>query len=140
MKDLDIYEVEYSASPGGVDKWEIQEREGDFFKGDFDTPEKAISYALWEFEGKELNLNVKSLKWYNQQEVKENKKEWRSKLDEATKEGLVQFWDKIMDIFPEAEGGDFPPDLSLEMHLIMEKMLHNWLSFNHPTYTEEMSK
>jgi hypothetical protein len=68
MTDLDIYEVEYSCSPGGVDKWEIQEREGEFFQGDFDTAEDAISYALLKFEGVELNINIKSLKWYHSQE------------------------------------------------------------------------
>ena len=31
MKNLDIYEVEYSCSPGGIDCWEISERDGDFF-------------------------------------------------------------------------------------------------------------
>ena len=138
MKDLDIYEVEYSCSPGGVDKWEIQEREGDFFQGNFDNAEEAISYALYKFGAQELNLNVKSLEWYNREEAMKEKKEWRSKLDEATEEALMDFWAKIVDIFPEAEGGDFPPDLSLEMHLTMEKMLHHWLSFNHPTYAKEV--
>jgi hypothetical protein len=69
MKDLDIYEVEYSCSPGGVDKWEIQEREGDFFQGNFDNAEEAISYALYKFGAQELNLNVKSLEWYNREEA-----------------------------------------------------------------------
>jgi hypothetical protein len=71
MRDLNIYEMEYSCSPGGIDKWEIEERDGDFFQGDFDTSEDAISYALLKFDGEELNLNIKSLKWYHAQEREE---------------------------------------------------------------------
>ena len=92
MTDLDIYEVEYSCSPGGVDKWEIQEREGEFFKGDFDTPEKAISYALREFEGKEINLNVKSLKTLQSDEKKQVKEE----ILEKTNTILTEYKNLVM--------------------------------------------
>ena len=68
MKQLDIYEMEYSCSPGGVDCWEVSERDGDLFQGGFDTAEDAISFALLKFDGEELNLNIKSLKWYHAQE------------------------------------------------------------------------
>lgn len=67
-KNINIYEVEYSCSPGGVDQWEVSERDGDFFQGGFDTAEDAISFALLKFDGEELNLNIKSLKWYHAQE------------------------------------------------------------------------
>ncbi len=63
-RQLEVYEVEYSCSPGGVDRWEITEA-GSFLAGDFDNAEEAIAYALMEFEGQELNLNIKSLKWYH---------------------------------------------------------------------------
>jgi len=36
-RNINIYEVEYSCSPGGVDKWEIEEEGGDYFKAPFDT-------------------------------------------------------------------------------------------------------
>ena len=96
MKDLDIYEVEYSCSPGGVDKWEIQERDGEFFKGDFDTPERAISYALREFEGKEINLNVKSLITLQSSEKREVKQEILEKTNAILTEYkslVLRFWD-----------------------------------------------
>ena len=96
MKDLDIYEVEYSCSPGGVDKWEISERDGEFLKGDFDTPEKAISYALQEFEGKEVNLNVKSLITLQSSEKREVKQEILEKTNAILTEYkslVLRFWD-----------------------------------------------
>ena len=96
MKDLDIYEVEYSCSPGGVDKWEIQERDGEFIKGDFDTPERAISYALQEFEGKEINLNVKSLITLQSSEKREVKEEILEKTNAILTEYkslVLRFWD-----------------------------------------------
>lgn len=67
-KNINIYEVEYSCSPGGVDKWEIEEEGKDDLLGSFDTAEEAISYALMDFKGQELNLNIKSLEWYHAQE------------------------------------------------------------------------
>jgi hypothetical protein len=67
-KNINIYEVEYSCSPGGVDKWEVEEEGSDNLLGSFDTAEEAISYALMDFKGQELNLNIKSLEWYHAQE------------------------------------------------------------------------
>ena len=67
-KNINIYEVEYSCSPGGVDKWEVEEEGSDDLLGSFDTAEEAISYALIDFKGQELNLNIKSLEWYHAQE------------------------------------------------------------------------
>jgi hypothetical protein len=67
-KNINIYEVEYSCSPGGVDKWEVEEEGSDDLLGSFDTAEEAISYALMDFKGQELNLNIKSLEWYHAQE------------------------------------------------------------------------
>jgi hypothetical protein len=67
-KNINIYEMEYSCSPGGVDKWEVEEEGSDDLLGLFDTAEEAISYALMDFKGQELNLNIKSLEWYHAQE------------------------------------------------------------------------
>lgn len=66
-----------------------------------------------------------------------NNQDWKEKVEKATQDALFEFWAKIVEIFPEATGGDFPPDLTFEMELTMEKMLHHWLSFNHPTYPQE---
>lgn len=102
MKDLDIYEVEYSCSPGGVDKWEIQEREGDFFQGDFDTAKNAISYALLKFDGEELNFNIKSLESMRFEE----KNNIRNEVIEKTNSILNDYKDLVMrfwDLYDEME-------------------------------------
>ena len=65
------------------------------------------------------------------------KKNGHKKVEEATQDALFEFWAKVVEIFPEAKGGDFPPDLTFEMDLTMEKMLHSWLYYNHPTYSKE---
>ena len=96
MKDLDIYEVEYSCSPGGVDKWEIQERGGDFFQGDFDTAENAISYALLKFDGEELNFNIKSLESMRSEEANKIRNEIVEKTNSILndyKDLVMRFWD-----------------------------------------------
>ena len=102
MTDLDIYEVEYSCSPGGVDKWEIQERGGEFFQGDFDTAEDAISYALLKFEGKEINLNIKNIQASNDEE----KRQVKEKILEETNAILSEYRNLVMrfwDLYDEME-------------------------------------
>ena len=96
MRSINIYEVEYSCSPGGVDCWELEENGTDFFQGDFDTAEDAISYALLKFEGKEINLNIKSLQTLQSEDKKQIREEILEKtnliLSDYTK--LVKrFWD-----------------------------------------------
>jgi len=138
MKDLNIYEMEYSCSPGGIDKWEIEERDGDFFQGNFDTAEDAISYALLKFDGEELNLNIKSLKWYHkQEEEEENKEEWETRMDKAVQDGEFAFWAEIVKHFPEATSGDFDPMLSMDMAQRLQGYLSHWLDCNHPTYGKD---
>ena len=137
MKDLDIYEMEYSASPGGVDKWEIQEREGEFFQGDFDSAEEAISFALYKFDGQELNLNVKSLEWNNKQEGKKTKQEWKGSIENVGEDALMAFWEVVANAYPEAETGDFDIALRIEMGMKVEEYISHWLNYNHPTYRED---
>ena len=59
-------------------------------------------------------------------------KETTEKIENATEAALFDFWGKIVEIFPDAISGDFPPDLSHEMSLTMEKMVKYWLRFNLP--------
>jgi len=130
--------MEYSCSPGGIDKWEIEERDGDFFQGNFDTAEDAISYALLKFDGEELNLNIKSLKWYHkQEEEEENKEEWETRMDKAVQDGEFAFWAEIVKHFPEATSGDFDPMLSMDMAQRLQGYLSHWLDCNHPTYGKD---
>ena len=66
IRTIDINEIEYSCSPGGVDCWEVSEN-GDFLKGDFLTAIDAIGYVADLFHGQELNITIKSLEWYHNQ-------------------------------------------------------------------------
>ena len=54
----------------------------------------------------------------------------KEKIQEATAEGLLVFWQKIADHFPNAESGDFPPELDIEMTKYLEKMVKRWIMFN----------
>lgn len=59
-------------------------------------------------------------------------RETAEKIENATEAALFEFWGKIVEIFPDAKSGDFPPDLSHEMSYTMEKMLTAWLTYNLP--------
>ena len=58
----EIYEMDYSCSPGGINCWEVSIN--DWCVSDFKTAGDAIQYVLDKYPYHELNLNVKSLNWY----------------------------------------------------------------------------
>jgi hypothetical protein len=60
--NVEIYEMDYSCSPGGVNCWEVSIDE--WCVSDFKTAGAAIQYVLDKYPYDELNLNVKSLNWY----------------------------------------------------------------------------
>ena len=60
--NVEIYEMDYSCSPGGVNCWEVSI--GEWCVSDFKTAGDAIQYVLDKYPYDELNLNVKSLNWY----------------------------------------------------------------------------
>lgn len=62
---LNIYEVEYSCSPGGVDKWEVSKANGQFIQGDFDSAEQALTFVLSKFKGQRLSIQISSLEAYH---------------------------------------------------------------------------
>ena len=57
-----VYEMEYSCSPGGEDCWEINVN--DYCYSDFKTAGDAIQFLLDKYPYKELQLTVQSLNWY----------------------------------------------------------------------------
>ena len=59
---VEIYEMDYSCSPGGVNCWEVSINE--WCVSGFKTAGDAIQYVLDKYPYDELNLNVKSLNWY----------------------------------------------------------------------------
>ncbi len=64
--NVEIYEMNYACSPGGVDCWEatIQGYGTSTTLSDFKTAGDALNYVLDKYPNLELNLNVKSLNWY----------------------------------------------------------------------------
>ncbi len=64
--NVEIYEMNYACSPGGVDCWEatIQGYGTSTNLSDFKTAGDALNYVLDKYPNQELNLNVKSLNWY----------------------------------------------------------------------------
>ena len=64
--NVEIYEVNYACSPGGVDCWEatIQGYGTSTTLSDFKTAGDALNYVLDKYPNQELDLNVKSLNWY----------------------------------------------------------------------------
>ena len=70
----EIYEMEYSCSPGGVDCWEvnIEYRDNDSLVyapgrcvSDFKTAGEALTWLLDQYPAQMLKLTVTSLKAYN---------------------------------------------------------------------------
>jgi hypothetical protein len=66
-----IYEVEYSCSPGGIDKWEIATNEGNFVAGNFDTARSAFDYLIDNRPADKLKIKVLSLEWWRNKEKRE---------------------------------------------------------------------
>ena len=64
--NIEIYEMNYACSPGGVDCWEatIQGYGTSTTLSDFKTAGDALNYVLDKYPNQELDLNVKSLNWY----------------------------------------------------------------------------
>jgi hypothetical protein len=60
--NVEIYEMNYAVSPGGVDCWEVS-IDNDWCVSDFKTAGDALNYVLDKYPHHELNLNVKSLNW-----------------------------------------------------------------------------
>jgi hypothetical protein len=64
--EIDIFEIEYSVSPGGVDCWEAEVREYGETKNysEYKTAGDALNHMLSLYGDKELNINVISLEAY----------------------------------------------------------------------------
>jgi len=59
---VEMYEMDYSCSPGGVNCWEVVVDE--WCTSDFKTAGDALNYVLDKYPNQEIDLNVKSLNWY----------------------------------------------------------------------------
>ena len=72
--EVEVFEVDYSVSPGGIDQWEmivhlprplkgINKDETAYFS-EFDTLNDALEFLLKHYPTRELSVNIKSLEWY----------------------------------------------------------------------------
>ena len=65
---VEIHEVEYSVSPGGVDCWEMDVREKlghTKTYSDYNTAGDALNHLLYLYPGVELDIGITSLEAYN---------------------------------------------------------------------------
>ena len=71
MRMAEIYEVEYSVSPGGEDCWEMEVRTGigqHTNYGEYRTAGEALNHLLSLYGDEQLTINVTSLKAYSKLE------------------------------------------------------------------------
>ena len=71
MVHADIYEVEYSCSPGGVDCWEINVQGYGSSKcySDFTSAGEALEFLIQTYPLEILEVNVQSLAQYHAKEL-----------------------------------------------------------------------
>jgi hypothetical protein len=68
MRLAEIYEVEYSVSPGGVDCWEMEVRTGvgqHTNYSDYASAGEALNHLLSLYGDEQLSINITSLSAYN---------------------------------------------------------------------------
>jgi len=72
--EIEIYEMEYSCSPGGVDCWEMTIREYGYSTNysDYKTAGEALNHLLSLYPDADLNVNVTSLAYYHKTMEVEN--------------------------------------------------------------------
>ena len=63
-----IYEIEYSCSPGGVDCFAVEVGEFDspdfVYREDFDSAPDALAWLISNYPATQLNVTVQTLAWY----------------------------------------------------------------------------
>ena len=68
MRLAEIFEVEYSVSPGGVDCWELEVRTGIGTHqnySEYKTAGDALNHLLSLYGDEQININITSLNAYN---------------------------------------------------------------------------
>ena len=63
----EIYEMEYSCSPGGVDCWEVTIQHYGYSENysDFKSAGQALNYVINKYPGRQISVDVTSLSAYN---------------------------------------------------------------------------
>lgn len=71
MRMAEIFEVEYSVSPGGTDCWEMEVRTGigqHHNYSDYKTAGDALNHLLSLYGDEQISVNITSLNAYRQME------------------------------------------------------------------------
>jgi len=65
--NADLYEIDYSVSPGGINMWalDIKHGIGNSSYAEFKTPAQALNWMLNRYPESEIDLNIRSIGWYN---------------------------------------------------------------------------
>lgn len=65
--NADLYEIDYSVSPNGINMWalDIKHSLGNSSYAEFRTPAQALGWMLKRYPESEIDLNIRSIGWYN---------------------------------------------------------------------------
>jgi hypothetical protein len=69
---VEIFEVNYSVSPGGIDEWEMNVYLPNYTAhfSEFKTLNEALEFVMKHYPTRELSVSIKSLEWYRANEEK----------------------------------------------------------------------
>ena len=69
--NAEIYEIDYSVSPGGINMWALDIRDslGHSSYAEFRNASQALKWIMNRYPDKELNISVRSIEWFNKQDV-----------------------------------------------------------------------
>jgi hypothetical protein len=67
--NVELYEIEYSCSPGGVDMWAVDVRDsiGHSIYQEFRSSSSALKWLLNKYPDKEINLTIRSIAWFHKE-------------------------------------------------------------------------
>jgi hypothetical protein len=67
--NAELYEIDYSCSPGGINMWGLDIRDSLYHSSyaEFRNPAQALNWMLKRYPASEINLSVRSLDWYHGQ-------------------------------------------------------------------------
>lgn len=68
--NAEIYEIDYSVSPVGINMWALEiQQYGHSSYAEFKSPAHALKWFMERYPDHELNINIRSIGWFNKQNV-----------------------------------------------------------------------
>jgi len=67
MYKAKVFEIEYSASPGGKDTWAVDVENFSYYQEGFNSAGEAVDFLVAKYPTVELEIEVKSLAWFHAQ-------------------------------------------------------------------------